>query len=53
MLGDSDNEPIPDGVASLGSRAEIFLPNVLASGVVPQVSVIMGPCVGAAATRPR
>ena len=41
-----------EGVASLGSYAEIFFRNVRASGVVPQISVIMGPCAGGAVYSP-
>ncbi|MDP6377931.1 MAG: acyl-CoA carboxylase subunit beta [Pseudomonadales bacterium] len=45
-LNDSGGARIQEGVASLGGYAEIFQRNVLASGVVPQISVIMGPCAG-------
>ena len=45
-LNDSGGARIQEGVASLGGYAEIFLRNVLASGVVPQISVILGPCAG-------
>jgi len=48
-LNDSGGARIQEGVASLGGYAEIFRRNVLASGVVPQVSLIMGPCAGGAA----
>jgi propionyl-CoA carboxylase beta chain len=47
-LNDSGGARIQEGVASLGGYAEIFLRNVLASGVVPQLSVVMGPCAGGA-----
>jgi hypothetical protein len=43
----------PGGVASLGGYAEVFQRNVLASGVVPQISLIMGPCAGGAVYSPR
>ena len=52
-LNDSGGARIQEGVASLGGYAEIFLRNVMASGVVPQISVILGPCAGGASTRPR
>src|SRR6266540_5836893 len=45
-LNDSGGARIQEGVASLGGYAEIFLRNVLASGVVPQISVVLGPCAG-------
>ncbi|HKT26271.1 MAG TPA: carboxyl transferase domain-containing protein, partial [Terriglobales bacterium] len=45
-LNDSGGARIQEGVDSLGGFAEIFQRNVLASGVVPQISVIMGPCAG-------
>jgi propionyl-CoA carboxylase beta chain len=51
-LNDSGGARIQEGVASLGGYAEIFLRNVLASGVVPQLSVIMGPCAGGAVYSP-
>jgi len=51
-LNDSGGARIQEGVASLGGYAAIFLRNVLASGVVPQVSVIMGPCAGGAVYSP-
>ena len=51
-LNDSGGARIQEGVASLGGYAEIFLRNVLASGVVPQVSVVMGPCAGGAVYSP-
>jgi propionyl-CoA carboxylase beta chain len=47
-LNDSGGARIQEGVASLGSYAEIFFRNVRASGVIPQISVIMGPCAGGA-----
>ena len=45
-LFDAGGARIQEGVASLGGYAEIFQRNVLASGVIPQISVIMGPCAG-------
>src|SRR5689334_2669397 len=51
-LNDSGGARIQEGVASLGGYAEIFLRNTLASGVVPQVSAIMGPCAGGAVYSP-
>jgi acetyl-CoA carboxylase carboxyltransferase component len=51
-LNDSGGARIQEGVASLGGYAEIFLRNVLASGVVPQVSVVLGPCAGGAVYSP-
>ncbi|NOX61580.1 MAG: acyl-CoA carboxylase subunit beta [Chloroflexi bacterium] len=51
-LNDSGGARIQEGVVSLGGYAEIFLRNTLASGVVPQVSVIMGPCAGGAVYSP-
>ena len=51
-LNDSGGARIQEGVASLGGYAEIFQRNVLASGVVPQLSVIMGPCAGGAVYSP-
>ncbi|MGH7588627.1 MAG: acyl-CoA carboxylase subunit beta [Gemmatimonadota bacterium] len=51
-LNDSGGARIQDGVASLGGYAEIFLRNTLASGVVPQVSAILGPCAGGAVYSP-
>src|SRR5437867_4286313 len=44
-LNDSGGARIQEGVVSLGAYADIFLRNTLASGVVPQISAIMGPCV--------
>jgi len=51
-LNDSGGARIQDGVDSLGGYGEIFLRNTLASGVVPQISVIMGPCAGGAVYSP-
>ncbi len=51
-LNDSGGARIQEGVASLGGYAEIFYRNVLASGVVPQISVILGPCAGGAVYSP-
>jgi len=51
-LNDSGGARIQEGVASLGGYAEIFQRNVLASGVIPQISVIMGPCAGGAVYSP-
>jgi acetyl-CoA carboxylase carboxyltransferase component len=51
-LNDSGGARIQEGVASLGGYADIFLRNVMASGVVPQISVIMGPCAGGAVYSP-
>ena len=51
-LNDSGGARIQEGVASLGGYAEVFQRNVLASGVVPQISVIMGPCAGGAVYSP-
>jgi acetyl-CoA carboxylase carboxyltransferase component len=51
-LNDSGGARIQEGVASLGGYAAIFLRNVLASGVVPQISVVMGPCAGGAVYSP-
>ncbi|MGB1277633.1 MAG: carboxyl transferase domain-containing protein, partial [Nannocystaceae bacterium] len=47
-LNDSGGARIQEGVASLAGYAEIFKRNVLASGVVPQISVVLGPCAGGA-----
>ena len=47
-LNDSGGARIQEGVLSLGAYADIFLRNTLASGVVPQISAIMGPCAGGA-----
>ncbi len=51
-LNDSGGARIQEGVASLGGYAEIFLRNTLASGVVPQISAIFGPCAGGAVYSP-
>ena len=51
-LNDSGGARIQEGVVSLGGYAEIFFRNVLASGVVPQISAIMGPCAGGAVYSP-
>jgi propionyl-CoA carboxylase beta chain len=51
-LNDSGGARIQEGVASLGGYADIFLRNTLASGVVPQLSAIMGPCAGGAVYSP-
>ncbi len=51
-LNDSGGARIQEGVASLGGYAELFLRNTLASGVVPQISVILGPCAGGAVYSP-
>lgn len=51
-LNDSGGARIQEGVVSLGGYADIFLKNTLASGVIPQVSAIMGPCAGGAVYSP-
>lgn len=51
-LNDSGGARIQEGVISLGAYADIFLRNTLASGVVPQISAIMGPCAGGAVYSP-
>ena len=51
-LNDSGGARIQEGVASLGGYADIFLRNILASGVVPQISAILGPCAGGAVYSP-
>jgi acetyl-CoA carboxylase carboxyltransferase component len=51
-LNDSGGARIQEGVASLGAYGEIFYRNVLASGVIPQISAIMGPCAGGAVYSP-
>ena len=51
-INDSGGARIHEGVASLGGYAEVFQRNVLASGVVPQISVVMGPCAGGAVYSP-
>ncbi|KAJ3417440.1 hypothetical protein HDV05_003304 [Chytridiales sp. JEL 0842] len=51
-LNDSGGARIQEGVDSLGGYADIFLRNVMASGVIPQISMIMGPCAGGAVYSP-
>ena len=51
-LNDSGGARIQEGVASLGGYADIFLRNTMASGVIPQISLIMGPCAGGAVYSP-
>ena len=51
-LNDSGGARIQEGVKSLGGYAEIFYRNVIASGVIPQISVILGPCAGGAVYSP-
>src|SRR6201996_7230265 len=51
-LNDSGGARIQEGVLSLGGYADIFLRNTLASGVVPQISAVMGPCAGGAVSSP-
>ena len=51
-LNDSGGARIQEGVASLGGYADVFQKNVMASGVVPQISMIMGPCAGGAVYSP-
>ncbi len=51
-LDDSGGARIQDGVVSLGGYADIFLRNTLASGVIPQISAIMGPCAGGSVYSP-
>ncbi|MDQ5825508.1 MAG: acyl-CoA carboxylase subunit beta [Chloroflexota bacterium] len=51
-LNDSGGARIQEGVLSLGGYADVFLRNVLASGVIPQISAIMGPCAGGAVYSP-
>ncbi len=51
-INDSGGARIQEGVASLGGYAEVFQRNVLASGVIPQLSLIMGPCAGGAVYSP-
>jgi len=51
-LNDSGGARIQEGVASLGGYAEVFQRNALASGVIPQISLIMGPCAGGAVYSP-
>src|SRR6476619_4834660 len=51
-LNDSGGARIQEGVVSLGGYADIFLRNTLASGVVPQISLVLGPCAGGAVYSP-
>src|ERR687885_157474 len=51
-LNDSGGARIQEGVASLAGYADVFLRNVMASGVIPQISVVMGPCAGGAVYSP-
>ncbi len=51
-INDSGGARIQEGVASLGGYGDVFLRNTLASGVIPQISVIMGPCAGGAVYSP-
>src|SRR5256885_6282384 len=51
-LNDSGGARIQEGVVSLAGYAEIFFRNVLASGVIPQISAILGPCAGGAVYSP-
>lgn len=51
-LNDSGGARIQEGVSSLAAYGEVFMRNVLASGVIPQISVIMGPCAGGAVYSP-
>ncbi len=51
-INDSGGARIQEGVASLGGYADVFQQNILASGVVPQISMIMGPCAGGAVYSP-
>ena len=51
-LNDSGGARIQEGVASLGGYADVFYQNVVASGVVPQISMVMGPCAGGAVYSP-
>ena len=51
-LNDSGGARIQEGISSLGGYAEVFQRNVLASGVIPQISMIMGPCAGGAVYSP-
>src|SRR3712207_7704847 len=51
-INDSGGARIQEGVVSLAGYADIFHRNVLASGVIPQISVIMGPCAGGAVYSP-
>ena len=51
-INDSGGARIQEGVTSLGAYAEVFLRNTLVSGVIPQLSVILGPCAGGAVYSP-
>ena len=51
-LNDSGGARIQEGVASLAGYADVFQRNVLASGVIPQISLVMGPCAGGAVYSP-
>ncbi|MFT5893684.1 MAG: propionyl-CoA carboxylase beta chain [bacterium] len=51
-INDSGGARIQEGVASLGGYADVFQKNILASGVIPQISLIMGPCAGGAVYSP-
>src|SRR5207302_822282 len=51
-INDSGGARIQEGVASLGGYADVFQRNVIASGVIPQVSLVMGPCAGGAVYSP-
>src|SRR5574342_1226361 len=51
-LNDSGGARIQEGVESLGGYADIFLRNTLVSGVIPQISAILGPCAGGAVYSP-
>jgi len=51
-INDSGGARIQEGVDSLGAYADIFLRNTLASGVIPQISVVLGPCAGGAVYSP-
>src|SRR4029079_4660738 len=51
-INDSGGARIQEGLSSLGGYSEIFLRNTMASGVVPQLSAIMGPCAGGAVYSP-
>ncbi len=51
-LNDSGGARIQEGVVSLGGYADLFLKNTLASGTIPQISAILGPCAGGAVYSP-
>lgn len=51
-VNDSGGARLQEGVAALSGYAQVFYNNVLASGVVPQISMILGPCAGGAAHSP-